>query len=110
MRMPKVLILWKGVARRLFLYCLHRKYVEESIQQRKGACKRCGACCRLFLKKCVYLNFDQDGNALCLKYKGFRMPNCRIFPIDKRDITDRDMISETPCGFYFGEEPGGAAN
>jgi hypothetical protein len=36
-----------------------------------------------------------------LRYKSFRLPNCRIFPIDCRDISDRNHFSDSPCGYRF---------
>ncbi|MDR1626490.1 MAG: hypothetical protein LBT33_08100 [Spirochaetia bacterium] len=32
------------------------------------------------------------------------MPNCKIFPVDYRDIKDRDAVSHKPCGYYFDQE------
>jgi hypothetical protein len=95
------LVLWFGVLRRFFLYVFNRKYVEQGIAKRKGNCARCGACCTLITGNCVYLSFDSDGKSLCRNYNAFRMPNCRIFPIDNNDIKDRDIVSKKPCGFYF---------
>jgi hypothetical protein len=95
------LILWIGVFRRFFLFLIMSNYVNRSIKKRKGACSRCGTCCKLLMKSCIHLRFDGEGNAECKKYKSFRMPNCKIFPIDKADIRDRDLVSSKPCGYYF---------
>lgn len=92
--------LLKGVLRRFFLYMFNRAYIQKNTARRKGSCKRCGVCCRLFMTQCVYLRFE-NGRSSCIKYKGFRMPNCGIFPIDERDIKDRDALSNIPCGYYF---------
>ncbi len=36
------------------------------------------------------------------RFHNLRPPNCRLFPIDERDLADRDMIlPEQPCGFSF---------
>lgn len=33
---------------------------------------------------------------------GTRPMNCRVFPIDERDLADRDLLHpEAPCGFHF---------
>jgi hypothetical protein len=95
--------LWGGVLRRFFLYLFRRSYIERSIAVRKGKCSRCGVCCRLTLDPCGGLCFDETGKSYCSKYEGFRPPNCRIFPIDKQDIADRDLVApkNVPCGYYF---------
>jgi hypothetical protein len=95
------LTLWRGVLRRFFLFVFNKNYVETSISGRQGKCRRCGACCRLVLHQCVYLAVGEDGKSACSKYQSFRMPNCKIFPVDCRDIKDRDLISDAPCGYYF---------
>jgi hypothetical protein len=99
--MHKKFILLRGVVRRFLLYIFKRKYVEESISKRKGNCVNCGACCRLAFKKCPYLIHEENGKSLCKIYTGFRMLNCKIFPIDQEDINDRNIISKIPCSYYF---------
>lgn len=96
------LILLRGVVRRFFLYTFNRPYVERSIARRKGECVRCGACCHLIANKCGALDLRADGSS-CRLYKHYRMPNCRIFPIDERDIADRNLVAppDRPCGFHF---------
>jgi hypothetical protein len=94
------IFLLKGVLRRFFLYMFNRAYVQKNIERRKGSCKQCGACCRLFMSHCVYLRFE-DGKSSCVNYNGFRMPNCKIFPIDEQDIKERDVLSNIPCGYHF---------
>jgi len=95
------LMLWSGVMRRFLLYVFNKKYVSESVSKCEGECLRCGACCRLFVKECPYLTFGEDGKSSCTKYNTVRMPNCVIFPIDSRDIRERDIVSKTPCGYSF---------
>ena len=97
------LLLWTGVMRRFLLYVFNRKYIEKSVSKRQGECLRCGACCRLVLSRCPHLTFEEDGKSSCTKYNTTRMPNCVIFPIDHRDIRERNIVSPTPCGFSFGE-------
>lgn len=89
--------------RRFFLYVFNKKYVTESSLKRRGECLRCGACCRLIASACPYLTFEADGKSSCVKYATTRMPNCVIFPIDRRDIKERDIVSGTPCGYAFEE-------
>ena len=32
--------------------------------------------------------------------------NCRLFPIDERDLRDRDLVAPgAPCGFHFNGKP-----
>jgi hypothetical protein len=95
------LFLWEGVLRRFFLYVFCKKYIEHNLTKRRGCCVRCGACCKLFFKTCPHLNLDADGNYSCVKHESFRLPNCKIFPIDRKDLKDRDMVSKVPCGYYF---------
>jgi len=98
------MILLKGVLRRFFLFTFNRKYVNKSLQRRSGACARCGTCCYLTAHRgCPSLGFEPNGLPLCRTHNAFRMPNCIIFPIDERDIADRNLIAppETPCGYTF---------
>ena len=95
------LLLWSGVVRRFLLYLFNRKYVGESSAKRRGECLRCGACCRLVVNPCPYLVFDGDGKSSCVKYDSTRMPNCVIFQIDRRDIRERDLVCQIPCGYGF---------
>jgi len=95
------LLLWSGVMRRFFLYAFNKKRVKESTEKREGECSRCGACCRLVVNECPYLTFEADGKSSCARYDAARMPNCVIFPIDCRDIEDRNIVSKIPCGYSF---------
>jgi len=87
-----------GKARRFYLVHFRPKYVAESIARRQGDCHRTGACCNLLFT--------------CPAFKPKPLPTCgiqshkpkvcRMFPIDERDLADRDIISpEVPCGFSF---------
>jgi hypothetical protein len=29
------------------------------------------------------------------------MPNCKLFPVDYRDIRDRNAVSNNACGYHF---------
>lgn len=98
------MILWRGVFRRFFFYLFRPGYVRHSIAGRKGECARCGACCNLTAKNgCPSLAFEEGGLSLCKIHGSFRMPNCVIFPVDARDIADRDLVApdNVKCGFYF---------
>jgi len=95
------LLLWSGVMRRFLLYVFNKKYIKESISKCQGECLRCGACCRLAVRQCPYLRFEADGKSSCTKYNATRMPNCIVFPIDRRDIQERNIVSQTPCGYSF---------
>jgi hypothetical protein len=98
------MILLRGVLRRFFLYVFRPGYVKASIAKRQGRCERCGTCCNLTAKKgCPSLGFEEAGLSLCKIHGSFRMPNCVIFPVDARDIADRDLVApdNVKCGFHF---------
>jgi len=95
------LFLWSGVIRRFLIYIFCNNFIINNASKRNGKCLQCGACCKLAFKRCPYLVFDTDGKSSCMKYYKCRMPNCKSFPIDYRDIKERDIISENPCGYYF---------
>ena len=96
-------ILLRGVLRRFFLITFRANYVRENISRRKGACAHCGACCRLAMPRCYALSMQPNGSSRCSIYKSIRMPNCSKYPIDERDIAERDLIMppEIPCGYHF---------
>jgi hypothetical protein len=100
---PRVrLILLRGVARRFLLNLFRRRYVRESVARRQGTCRRCGACCHLVANTCARLRSRADGSTECWRYTSFRMPNCRTFPIDPRDLADRDLVApDIPCGYSW---------
>lgn len=96
------LILMRGVTRRFFLNLFGRKYIRESLARRSGECKRCGVCCHLVANKCGALHIHADGQSTCRLYSVYRLPNCCTFPIDPRDLADRDLVSPgTSCGYYW---------
>lgn len=93
-----------GKLRRLLLGKLRAGYVLAQEKLRQGACKRCGACCKL-LFHCPYLQEHEDGTYSCKIHKK-RPLNCRVFPIDEHDIRDRDSrYPGTICGFSFPPRP-----
>ena len=101
------MVLLIGVARRFFLNLFFRRYVRDSLARRAGECRRCGVCCHLIANKCGALHFFKDGNSTCRIYNFYRLPNCITFPIDPRDIADRNLVApDTQCGYFWTEMPG----
>jgi hypothetical protein len=93
------LILGWGKARRFYLAHLRPGYVRESLARRVGQCDRTGACCRLMFT-CPLL--DHKTEPVRCTIHEIKPKVCRLFPIDERDLRDRDIISpEAPCGFTF---------
>jgi hypothetical protein len=94
----RAVLTW-GKLRRFYLLTFRPVYVEESLKRRVGACQRTGSCCKLaftcpWLRLLEYLPF-------CSHYAR-RPRNCMTFPIDERDIRDRDIVSpHDPCGYSF---------
>jgi len=96
------LILLRGVARRFFLNIFKQRYVRESLARRQGECRRCGVCCHLVANTCGALRFHKDGQSSCRLYTLYRLPNCCTFPIDARDLADRDLVApDIPCGYFW---------
>jgi Fe-S-cluster containining protein len=89
----------RGKVHRFYVCHFNKTYVARHLAKRHGECKRCGACCQL-LFRCAFAAECKDG-AGCKIYK--RRPiNCRVFPLHKRDLQERDIVSpETKCGYYF---------
>ena len=93
--------LFYGKLRRLGLGVFGRGYVRRSIERRVGECRRCGACCKLAYR--CHLLRDTGGITECRLHK-WRPANCRLFPIDERDLADRDLVApDEPCGYSFKE-------
>ncbi|RKY24129.1 MAG: hypothetical protein DRP62_04435 [Planctomycetota bacterium] len=61
---------------------------------RKGACKRCGACCKL-PNPCPFLRIDKNGQCTCKIY-WFRPPSCRKYP-----RTKSELLTPETCGYSF---------
>lgn len=78
--------------RRLFYLKCRKAYIEESIKLRKGGCKHCGCCKRVF-KQCSYFKNGKD----CAKYPNFPQV-CKIYPFDEKD---KNEFSRKFCGFYW---------
>jgi hypothetical protein len=74
--------------------------VRASLARRTGACLRCGTCCRLVME-CIFCS-ENKGLPACRSYH-FRTSNCRNFPLDTRDIADRNLVApHSPCGYSWG--------
>ena len=96
---PRLKLLW-GRPRRLIYNWFRGDYVQKSLSRRKGQCQRCGACCQLG-SRCPAL-FYEKGLACCKVYDRRKSPNCRTFPIDERDLADRNvLLPQKPCGYAF---------
>lgn len=92
-----------GKLRRAFLITFRRGRVVEKLDRRRGACTRCGACCKILFQCPAY--DDADGNPKCLIYND-RPGVCSLFPLDEKDLRDRDIVmSGRRCGFYFEDGP-----
>ncbi|HUT33687.1 MAG TPA: hypothetical protein VNE39_09420 [Planctomycetota bacterium] len=91
-------LLW-GKARRLGLGLFRIGYVRRSAARREGDCQRCGACCQLGYR-CQFLR-NAKSISEC-RIHALRPRNCRLFPIDERDLADRDLVApDVPCGYRF---------
>jgi hypothetical protein len=94
-----------GKLRRSFLVSFRKRRVVEKLDRRRGACSRCGACCKIMFKCPAY--DDADGSPKCLIYND-RPGVCSLFPLDEKDLRDRDFVmSGKKCGFYFSDTPEG---
>jgi hypothetical protein len=92
-----------GKIRRAFLVAFRKRRVLEKLDRRKGACHRCGACCKL-LFQCPAFD-DSDGSPKCLIYND-RPGVCGLFPLDEADLRERDAVMPgKKCGFYFEDAP-----
>lgn len=88
-----------GKVRRFYLSHLRPGYVRESLARRSGHCDRSGACCRLMFT-CPLLDVRPEP-VRCTIHE-IKPKVCRLFPIDERDLRDRDIVSpDVPCGFSF---------
>jgi hypothetical protein len=92
-----------GKIRRAFLIAFRKKRVVEKLDRRRGACSRCGACCKIMFKCPAY--DESDGDPKCLIYND-RPGVCSLFPLDEKDLRDRNVVMPgTKCGFYFEDGP-----
>jgi hypothetical protein len=94
----KIVCCWSKV-RRAFLVYLAPSVTNKKLARRMGECRRCGACCELMF---ICPSLDRSNGApVCRKYDT-RSKVCKLFPLDKFDLSDRDRVnSKQKCGFYF---------
>jgi len=93
------MILGWGKVRRFYLAHFRPAYVRRSLARRSGQCNRTGACCHLMFT-CPLL--DRRTEPVRCSIHEIKPKVCRLFPIDERDLRDRDIVSpDTPCGFRF---------
>ncbi len=94
------LIHFRGKVRRWWLIHFRPGYVKKALARRRGECTRLGTCCHLGYR-CFFLKHDENACAMCSIYEK-RPQNCRIFPLDERDLRERDfLMPDHPCGYYF---------
>lgn len=95
----QAILLW-GKARRWYLCAIRPGKVRASLARRRGECRHSGACCQLAFV-CPLHGPDATGEPGCTIYAR-RPRNCRVFPLDERDIADRDLVMpDEPCGYHF---------
>ncbi|MCA1808085.1 MAG: hypothetical protein LC725_01240 [Lentisphaerae bacterium] len=95
--------LFWGTPRRLWLNVFRPGYVRASLARRQGECRRCGACCRLAWR-CHFFYHNKEMPA-CRLYRWYRSWNCSRFPLDRRDLADRDLIMpDQPCGYFWQDD------
>jgi hypothetical protein len=92
-----------GKLRRSFLIAFRKDRVVEKLERRRGACSRCGACCKLLFNCPAY--DENDGNPKCVIYND-RPGVCGLFPLDEKDLRERDFVmADKKCGFWFEDGP-----
>jgi len=88
-----------GKVRRFYLAHFRPGFVRESLARRRGQCDRTGACCHLMFT-CPLL--DRRSDPVGCSIHESKPTVCRLFPIDERDLFDRDILSpDVPCGYTF---------
>lgn len=103
----RVYLLW-GKARRWYLARFRPEYVRRSLARRRGQCRHSGACCHIAFT-CPWHGPTEHGAPGCTVYDK-RHSNCHVFPIDERDLADRDVgMPDHPCGYFFISEEQAAA-
>lgn len=92
-----------GKIRRAWLIAFRKGIVEDKLARRRGACSRCGACCKILFKCPAY--DESGGEPRCLIYND-RPGVCGLFPLDPKDLRDRDIaMPGTKCGYWFTDDP-----
>jgi hypothetical protein len=87
-----------GKFRRLYFIHFRRRRLDEVLLARRGgACRQCGACCQL-----GYVCYHYDPERRGCRVYSHRPTICRVFPIDEKDLIERDAVMPgTRCGFTF---------
>jgi Putative zinc- or iron-chelating domain len=99
LRFQDRLTLGWGKMRRFYLAHFRPGYVRRSLARRVGHCNRTGACCHLMFT-CPLL--DRRTEPVRCSIHEIKPKVCHLFPIDERDLRDRDLVSpDVPCGFSF---------
>lgn len=94
--------LLRGKLFRFYVGHFNKSYVKRNLALRQGECQRCGACCHL-LHRCAFALECKEGAGCRIYLK--RPVNCRIFPLNQRDLSERDiMMPEQPCGYHFDQD------
>lgn len=89
-----------GKLRRFALHSINEEYIAQMAQRRHGECRRCGYCCKM-LFECPFLKNLPDGTGRC-RIHGRKPDNCTFFPIDERDLRERNLAgAPAPCGYRF---------
>lgn len=100
----KATLAW-GRIRRFSLVTFRPGYVRKSLERREGQCHRTGACCNLLVTCPLYTPRPLP----TCRINRYKPKVCRTFPIDERDLRDRDIVSpDHPCGFSFRPAEGGS--
>lgn len=99
-RKYRLRLLW-GKLRRQFLIIFRPRYVGAMRLRRIGACRNCGICCQLGWGCWFHRGLEMETEGGCSRYE-MRPSTCRLFPIDQRDLRDRNLLlPHTPCGYSF---------
>jgi Fe-S-cluster containining protein len=82
--------------KRVWLWQTKRKAILKSLKERKGECKKCGKCCRLFGLRCIFL--DKNNQCRIYRFRPFLL--CRIPPLNifKGEIKKHRELN---CGYYW---------
>lgn len=91
-----------GKVRRFALITVFKKRAAADLARRRGACTQCGACCKILFKCPAY----DDERGWCTIYDD-RPGVCALFPINEKDIAERDIVMpERGCGYTFAPRNG----
>ncbi len=81
---------------RRFYYLFNKKQVLQSVEKRRGDCKRCGGCCNASIR-CPSLAFDENGYAMCKEHES-RPHMCKLYPYSGKDYFSH---LKNKCGFWY---------